>query len=98
MVQSKDDRQSVVNTVLTVMVGQVGCITLVVILLALLGGLWLDRYFETRPLFTIVFLLGSIPATLFLMFRVARAAIDRIRPTKNENAGRPASQEDLDRD
>jgi hypothetical protein len=84
MTQSKDDHQKTVNTILTIMVGQVGCLTLVVIMLALFGGLWLDKIFNTRPFITGGLLLGSVPVTLFLMYRVSKAAIDRIKITSNK--------------
>jgi F0F1-type ATP synthase assembly protein I len=84
MTQSKDEQQKAINTMLIVMVGQVGCLALVVILLALFGGLWLDKYLDSRPLFTVGFLLGSVPVTLFLMYRAAKAATDRIKPVPNK--------------
>jgi len=97
MTQSKHDPQQAVNTVLTVMVGQVGCLTMAVVLLALFAGLWLDRYLDSRPLFTVGLLLGSVPVTLFLMYRVAKAAIDRIKPIPDKTE-MSAPKEDSDRD
>ena len=79
------------------MVGQVGCLTSIVILLALLGGLWLDKYFNTRPFFTVGFILGSVPVTLYLMYRVSKAAIDRIKPTSSKTET-STPKEDFDRD
>lgn len=66
--------------------GQAGCLTLVVIFIALFAGLWLDRYFDSQPLFTIVILVGSVPVTLFLMFWVVRAATSRIKPARDQQA------------
>jgi len=97
MTQSKDEQQKAINTVLTVMVGQVGCLALVVILLALFGGLWLDKYLDSRPLFTVVFLLGSVPVTFFLMYRAAKAATDRIKPIPNKTE-MSTPKEDFDSD
>jgi len=51
-------------------IGQVGCLTLVIILVALVAGLWLDNQFQTRPMFTIILIIVSMPITIFLMFRV----------------------------
>ncbi len=62
--------------------GQVGCLTLFIIFVALFAGLWLDHLFGTKPLFTLILLIGSVPVTLFLMFRVVKAATDRIKPVE----------------
>jgi magnesium-transporting ATPase (P-type) len=59
--------------------GQVGCLTLVIILVALIAGLWLDNQFQTRPLFTLILVLASIPISLFLMFRLVLSFAPRIQ-------------------
>jgi F0F1-type ATP synthase assembly protein I len=78
--QSKDRRQYVYNLTLAAVAGQVGCMTLVIIFGALIAGLWLDRSFSTKPLFTILFMIASMPITLYVMFRVVNGATRRIRP------------------
>ncbi|MFN3741982.1 MAG: AtpZ/AtpI family protein [Anaerolineales bacterium] len=85
---SRDPRlQYALNLTLASVAGQVGCLTLVVIFVALIGGLWLDKSLGTRPLFTILLLVGSVPITLFLMFRIVKAATERIKPVLPENSG-----------
>jgi F0F1-type ATP synthase assembly protein I len=59
------------NLALAGMVSQVGCVTIVIVVGALLGGLWVDSLFDTRPVFTIVFLLLSIPVSVYSLVRVA---------------------------
>ena len=66
--------------------GQVGCLTLVVIFIALFAGMWLDKAMDTKPLFTIGLLIGSVPVTLFLMFWVVRAATSRIKPSRTQES------------
>ncbi len=83
MTQTDDKKQNIVYTVLIVLVGQVGCLTLVIILASVFGGLWLDQYFHTKPLFTMIFLLAGIPLSVILMLTVARRTIARIK----SNAG-----------
>jgi len=95
--QGKDRFQYALNLTLASVAGQVGCLTLVIIFLALFAGLWLDRSLETKPLFTIVFLIGSVPVTLLLMFRVVKAATDRIKPVDKKSTI-PALEEDSDRE
>jgi hypothetical protein len=60
-------------------IGQVGCLTLLVIFVALIAGLWLDNQFHTRPLFAVGLVIASIPLTLFLMFRIVLSFAPRIQ-------------------
>jgi hypothetical protein len=60
-------------------IGQVGCLTLAVIAVALFAGLWLDSQFDTKPLFVLALVLGSVPLTLFLMFRVVLSIAPKIQ-------------------
>lgn len=80
MSQPVKKEQDEFRTAVTMTVVWVAGLTLVVIFAALFAGLWLDGIMHSKPLFTIVFILASIPATLFLTFRVVRAATARIQP------------------
>lgn len=73
-------RQRAFNLTLATVAGAVGCLTLVVISLALVVGLWLDNRFQTRPIITIVLMVGSIPVTLVAMFWIVRSATSRMLP------------------
>ena len=53
-------------------VGQVGCLVLLVILGTLLLGLALDEAFGTRPTFVFVMLLVSVPINLASLFFYTR--------------------------
>ena len=68
------------NMTLAAVAGQVGCLTIVVIGVALLVGMWLDNLLGTRPLFIIGLLLVSVPVTLVMMFWVVRKATAHIKP------------------
>ncbi len=59
------------NLALAGMMSQVGCVTVVIVVGALLGGLWVDSLFNTKPLFTILFLILSIPVSVYSLVRVA---------------------------
>ena len=78
--QDKDRQQYAYNLTMAAIASQVGCFTLVIIFGALIAGLWLDRSFATKPLFTILFMVGSMPLTLYVMFRVVQGATNRIKP------------------
>ena len=79
MTQSEQNRRNMVNTLLIVLVGQVGCLTLVVILASVFGGLWLDNTFGTKPVFTLILLLAGIPLSVILMLYVARKTLARLK-------------------
>lgn len=68
-----------VYTLLIVMIGQVGCITIAVILASVFGGLWLDETFGTKPVFTLVLLFAGIPLSVFLMMFTARKTLARLK-------------------
>ena len=65
-------------TLVIVLVGQVGCLTLVIILASVVAGLWLDGHFHTRPWFTLALLLAGIPLSVLLMLQVARRTLSRL--------------------
>ena len=81
MTQSDQDqkRRSMFQTLLIVVIGQVGCLTFAVILAAVLGGLWLDDQFGTKPVFTLVLLFAGIPLSVILMLFVSRRALERLK-------------------
>ncbi|TFH34808.1 MAG: AtpZ/AtpI family protein [Anaerolineales bacterium] len=58
---------------------QVGCLTVIVLLAALAGGLWLDTRFDTRPLFTLLIVLGSVPITVYMLFRLVLSGMNRLQ-------------------
>ena len=55
--------------------GQVGCSTLVIVFAAVFGGLWLDRVFNTKPIFTLLFVLGSAPLALIFTYWMAMRSL-----------------------
>lgn len=65
-------KQRVFILTLAAVSGQVGCLTLIIILSALFLGLWLDGLFDSRPVFTTILMIASIPITLFTMIFVVR--------------------------
>jgi F0F1-type ATP synthase assembly protein I len=59
---------------------QVGVLTLGIVLISVFGGLWLDRFFGTKPLLTIVLVLASAPVSLGLTVWVAKRAVKSTNP------------------
>lgn len=77
-----DRKQYTLNLALATAAGQVGFVTLIVIAVALIGGLALDNSLDTKPMFTVLFMIASVPVTVILMFRIVRAATSRIKPSE----------------
>lgn len=93
--RSGDDRQQVVfGLALASAVSQVGCATVAVVLGALVVGLGLDRYFDTRPLFTLLLLLGSIPVSLYVLVRIAFSAAAQVNPPPPQATSDQPSEEE----
>jgi F0F1-type ATP synthase assembly protein I len=79
--QQDEFRAAVIMTVVWV-----AGLTLGIIFVALFAGILLDRFLNSKPLFTIILTVASIPLTIFATFRVVKAASSRIQPAvKKEN-------------
>jgi F0F1-type ATP synthase assembly protein I len=80
MNQSGSKRQDEFRAAVTMTVVWVAGLTLIIIFVGLFAGLLLDKLLSTRPIFTIVLTIASIPVTLYATFRVVKAASNRIQP------------------
>ena len=89
----KDRAEQALKLALVGVIGQVGCLTLLIISVALIAGLWLDNQFQTRPLFALVFILASVPLTLYLMFRVVLSFAPRIQTLSSDAMGKVREEE-----
>ena len=79
MTQSEQKGRSALTTLLIVLIGQVGCLTLIIILASVFVGLWLDNMFGTKPVITLVLLFAGIPISVLVMLVVARRTLARIK-------------------
>lgn len=73
------------NLTLAAVAAQVGCLTLVIVLAALFGGLWLDSRFDTRPMITVILMVLSVPVTLVVMFWIVRSATSRLQANTEQD-------------
>ncbi len=94
MSQPEDRSNNRFNAILATVVGQVGCLTPLILLGALFAGLWLDRQFETKPLFTILFIVGSAPVSVFVLYRIVRMATAKLKTDDQDKS----TEEDSDRE
>ncbi len=76
------------NLVIAALTGQVGCLTLIIVLAAVLAGLALDKQFGTKPWITIGLLVGSIPVSIFLMLLIARKAVAKLKMNQEKFSGK----------
>lgn len=67
-------------------VSQVGCVIVIIVIGALALGLLLDKLLGTKPVLTLVLVLGSIPISLFSVVRIALSAARRIQEPPGEEA------------
>ena len=59
---------------------QVGCATLLIVFLAYIGGVLLDRYLGTKHILMIVFVIGAGPLAMFVSYRLAMRAVKAVGP------------------
>ena len=90
MTQSEQKGSSILTTLLIVVIGQVGCLTLAIILASVFGGLWLDKTFDTKPVFTLALLFAGIPVSVFVMLAVSRRTLTRLKD-KAENESKSST-------
>ena len=74
---------------------QVGLLTLGVILIAILIGLWLDNIFDTKALFTIILVVLSFPISVAGKLWIVRKAAARLNSAR-KSAGQGEISEEAD--
>jgi len=86
MNQSGRKQQDEFRAAVTMTVVWVAGLTLLIIFVALFAGILLDRFLNSKPLFTVILTIASIPLTIFATLRVVTAASSRVQPAvKKEN-------------
>jgi len=80
---NRKDADNRFNMTLAAVVGQVGCVTPVILVGALFAGLWLDRQFDTKPFFAILFIAGSGPISVIVLYRIVKSATSRLKTTNH---------------
>lgn len=91
------------SALLASVVGQVGCLIVFIVFLALGAGLLLDKLLGTTAIFTILLMVGSVPVALYLTVRMSLTAMSRAQikleeqkteDTENTNSDDLNSMED----
>jgi F0F1-type ATP synthase assembly protein I len=86
MSQPTNRNDNAYNMALATVVGQVGCLTPVILIGALFLGLWLDKVLDTRPLFTIIFIVVSAPVAVVALVYIVRKATSRLKTIPTNTA------------
>jgi F0F1-type ATP synthase assembly protein I len=90
--EGKSRTRYTLNLALAVVAGQVGCVTIVIIGFALLGGLWLDNRFDSSPIFLATLLIASVPVTVILMLWIVRSVTARIKTANQAEKSQPEEE------
>ncbi len=88
----------ILNQAVIVVAGQVGCLTFLIILAALILGLLLDQLLQTRPLFTILLMVASMPLTWVAILWVVNRSKDRFNIKPASTASPKPDWEEAERD
>lgn len=88
---------AVFNTKALTVGGEVGCLTLIIVIASVFGGIWLDRILGTKPLFTISLVLVSAPISLVLTYWIAKRAVKDLNPPHAPQAKPERSERGDDR-
>ena len=87
--------QASLSLTLVSLISQSGCVTVAIIGVALVAGLWLDGRFDSKPLFTLLLVLGSVPVTLYLMVRILTSGLAKLQSGKGETAPSAETEEEV---
>lgn len=74
-----EKKNRILTYLLIVMIGQVGCLTVIIAVASVLLGLWLDNYFNTKPVITLILLFAGIPLSVLLMLYVGRRTLAQLK-------------------
>lgn len=77
---------------------QIGCSTLMIVLAAVFGGIFLDRILKTEGTIVVIFVLGSAPLALALTYWLAMRTVKNLptQPPGARTTSRPRGFNDND--
>ncbi|MBK9049793.1 MAG: hypothetical protein IPL78_02380 [Chloroflexi bacterium] len=78
MSQIRPEQLRQINMMMSV-VTQVGCGTVLLIGLALGGGILLDNLLNTGRIITVILMVSSVPLSLYLIFKIWLRAIEQMQ-------------------
>ena len=95
MMGQQDDNQqkqtlSIINLMMT-LTGQIGCLTLLILIGAAFLGRWLDAMLNTGRTATLWLILGSLPLSLLLMYGLIKLTLNKTTLLSNAQAAKEPS-------
>jgi hypothetical protein len=90
---NQDPKQINQAALLASVVGQVGCLVVLIIGLALGAGLLLDKFLGTRAIFTVLLMVGSVPVALYITVRLSLTAVKRSQDALQSQDSKNAEEE-----
>lgn len=81
----KTQKTPVYSTIVALLLGQIACVTLVLLGLAIAGGLFIDNRMGTKPAWTLIFVGISVPISVVLMLWIVRKALAKLNSDSNPN-------------
>jgi uncharacterized membrane protein YcfT len=93
--QAPKGKQTVNNLAVYSVGAEVGCATLIIVIVAIFVGVGLDTLFGTKPVFIFLFTLGSAPLSVFISYKLAMRAVKSVTPQAPEAMQvKPAEEEE----
>ncbi|NJD60419.1 MAG: hypothetical protein C3F13_04990 [Anaerolineales bacterium] len=93
--EASKGKQTVNNLALFSVGAQVGCATLLIVFASLFIGIGLDKLLGTKPIFIILFVLGSAPLSIYLTYKLAMRAVKNTVPQAPDGKqGEPVKEEE----
>jgi magnesium-transporting ATPase (P-type) len=82
----KQNPQQQINqaAMLASVVGQVGCLIVFIIAIALGVGMLIDKFLGTNAIFTVLLMVGSVPVALYVTVRLSLTAVARAQQKLSE--------------
>jgi ABC-type transport system involved in cytochrome c biogenesis permease subunit len=73
---------------------EVGCLTVLIVLAAVFGGIWLDKLLGTKPVLTILFVVGSAPLSIGITMWLALREVREAKTPKKPSAAEETRKEE----
>ncbi len=90
-----DRKRNVIMMTMAAFAGQMGCVVLLIVIAALVGGMALDGWLNTKPWLTVILLVVSVPISLYIMFQLSAKAIAKIQAVAPSQKTTPDKEENL---
>ncbi len=85
----KDRPRYSFGATLALVTGMVVVVVGFCVIVALIGGVWLDHLLGTKPVFTVALIIAAGPISLYGVYRFATGALSHMAPVLPARQGKP---------